>query len=168
MCNECRNNSRKLWQLLRQITCKQVDKTSITSSLNVDGSSISGPQAISNAFARYFSNIGGNLACKITNSNKKYSEYLSNRNINTMFMSPTSVAEVLKVINGLKSKASTGHDNISNLFVKNIKNCIANPLCTLFNKSLNEGVFPSQMKLATVIPLFKSCLLYTSPSPRDS
>ena len=33
---------------------------------------------------------------------------------------------------------------------------MSNPLSIIFNKSLEEGVFPEDMKLADVVPLFKS------------
>jgi hypothetical protein len=36
-----------------------------------------------------------------------------------------------------------------------VKEDISKPLCSLFNKSLREKVFPSDWKIAHVIPLFK-------------
>ena len=38
----------------------------------------------------------------------------------SMFMAPTDPFEVLNIINSLKSKHSTGHDNISTSFLKDI------------------------------------------------
>ena len=34
-------------------------------------------------------------------------------------------------------------------------NCISFPLCSIFNQSIAEGKFPSEMKYAEVIPLYK-------------
>jgi hypothetical protein len=35
---------------------------------------------------------------------------------------------------------------------------ISKPLCMLFNKSLHQNIFPTDWKLAHVIPLFKALL----------
>ena len=47
-------------------------------------------------------------------------------------------------------------DGISNYLIKFVIHEIKLPLSVIFNKSLKEGVFPSQMKLAQVIPLYKA------------
>ena len=52
-------------------------------------------------------------------------------------------------------KTSSGHDNISCIILKEIKDIIAQPLSLLVNQAFNTGVFPSKLKLAKVIPLFK-------------
>ena len=56
----------------------------------------------------------------------------------------------------LPTKKSSGHDNISNILLKEIVDSIAHILCTIFNKSLEQGEFPTIMKLADVVPLYKS------------
>ena len=53
-------------------------------------------------------------------------------------------------------KTSSGHDNISNVLLKTLNESIITPLSIIFNKSLEEGVFPDEMKLADVAPLFKT------------
>ena len=55
----------------------------------------------------------------------------------------------------LPTKKSSGHDNISNILLKEIIDSISHILCTVFNKSLEQGEFPSIMKLAEVVPLYK-------------
>ena len=53
-------------------------------------------------------------------------------------------------------KTSSGHDNISNVLLKKLSDSVIAPLSIIFNKSLVEGVFPEKMKMADVVPLFKS------------
>ena len=64
--------------------------------------------------------------------------------------------ELLKLFKELPNKSSHGHDNLDNILLKEISEGIVDPLVTLFNRSLNEGYFPNQMKIAEVVPLFKS------------
>ena len=52
-------------------------------------------------------------------------------------------------------KVSYGHDRISNSMLKNLCTSISYPLQVIFNQSIDQGVFPSKMKLAEVIPLHK-------------
>ena len=52
-------------------------------------------------------------------------------------------------------KTSSGHDKISCIILKEIKDIIAQPLSLVVNQAFHTGVFPSKLKLAKVIPLFK-------------
>ena len=63
--------------------------------------------------------------------------------------------EIVKIIDKLPNKSSSSHDNINNILLKNIKNQIAAPLERVFNMSLEQGIFPDQIKSAEVIPLYK-------------
>ena len=54
----------------------------------------------------------------------------------------------------LKNSA-TGWDEINAMFPKIILNYIKDPLCHICNMSLEEGIFPSKLKIANVLPLFK-------------
>ena len=51
---------------------------------------------------------------------------------------------------------SSGHDNISNVFLKKIYLCLLSPLEYIFNLSIQTGIFPDKMKLAETIPVYKS------------
>ena len=51
---------------------------------------------------------------------------------------------------------SCGHDGISSKLVKDLKNEIALPLSIMINASIESGHVPDTMKLAKVIPIYKS------------
>ena len=55
-----------------------------------------------------------------------------------------------------KSKNSTGFDNIDSYIVKQIAPHIVNQLANIFNKSFFTGIVPSKLKIAKVIPLYKT------------
>ena len=50
--------------------------------------------------------------------------------------------EIINIIDNLPNKNSSGHYNINNILLKNIKNQIAAPLKRVFNMSLEQGIFP--------------------------
>ena len=62
---------------------------------------------------------------------------------------------MLTLINGLKPKHSSGHDEISSKLLKDIGVVIAPTLSVIINQSLCTGVFPDKLKIAKVIPFFK-------------
>ena len=74
----------------------------------------------------------------------------------SMFLHPTTQQEILTLINNLPNKTSSGYDNISNNLLKSISTQIIVPLEIIFNKSIEEGMFPSNMKKADIVPLYKS------------
>ena len=93
----------------------------------------------------------------IPKPNRKIEEYLAKirQNENSLFMNPCTESEVLKLIGQLPRKASGGHDNISNILLKEIGPTILPVLVEIFNESIKNGIFPNTMKLAEVIPLHK-------------
>lgn len=56
----------------------------------------------------------------------------------------------------MKGKSSAGADHISSKLLKKILPINISPVCHLFNLSLQTGYIPSQLKLAKVIPIYKS------------
>ena len=73
-----------------------------------------------------------------------------------MYLNPTSITEIESLINNLPPKTSSGCDNISNNLLKKLAPVLLEPLTIIFNKSMTVGTFPERMKLADVVPLFKT------------
>ena len=154
---EFKNDSAKLWKLLNALIGKTSDKSSLTDTFLINGNLCSDPTKISNEFCNYFTNVGKNLASQIPDPNISYRDYLRNNNYpDSLFFSPVVKDEVVRIVNSLKSKKSFGHDYISNILLKEIVHEIVEPLTFLINKSLLTGTFPDSMKIAKVIPFYKS------------
>ena len=110
---------------------------------------------IANEFNMYFTNIGRSLAEAI-NSQNSFHQYLTNKP-NTIFQfEPVNEEYIYKVINNLKNKSSHGYDYITNKLIKRAKDILTKPLTLMINQSLLTGIFPRQLKLSRVKPLFKS------------
>ncbi len=150
-----KNNAKKLWDLIRDISKKSHDKTCFYNSLTIDGRIVTDPKQISNSFSKFYSTVGVTFASKIGNSKKHFTEYMPEPCDSSVFLFPTTENEIIKIVSHLKSKKSSGYDGISNVLLKSVIPEIQTPLTMIFNKSLREGVFPEKMKLAEVIPIFK-------------
>ena len=67
----------------------------------------------------------------------------------------TTEIEIVEIINSLSNKRSSGHDGLSNCMLKKEKYVFARLLKPLINASITQGNFPTGLKTANVIPIFK-------------
>ena len=74
----------------------------------------------------------------------------------SMFIEPVTPTEVLNIANKLKSKSSYGHDNISSKLLKETILYIIKPITHTINRSFDTGIVPSALKVAKVIPIYKT------------
>ena len=88
----------------------------------------------------------------------KVEEYTSKITCNNASLNlyPTNQTEISKLLSSMPNKTRSGHDDISNCFLKKLGTSITYPLSLVFNQSMQEGSFPEMMKQADVIPLHKS------------
>jgi hypothetical protein len=61
----------------------------------------------------------------------------------------------LKLEKSLKSKNTSGYDEISSCIIKLSSPFITSPLTQICNAALSSGVFPDRLKYAIVKPTFK-------------
>ena len=98
--------------------------------------------------------IGNQYAASIGPSSKQFNEYLIGNCSKSLH--PTDKRDIIRIINELKPKNSRGHDGTSSKLVKDLKNEIALPVSIMINSSIESGHVPDTMKLAKVIPIYKS------------
>ena len=147
-----------MWRIINEISGTLSDKSSIIDHITIDAIDYFQPKQIANEFGKYFRNIGKKFANKIPKSLKSMSTYLEKirQNSSSLFMNPCTTYEIKMLINSLPNKTSSGHDDISNKLLKEICEPLLPALDYIVNESLKLGIFPTVMKLAEVVPLFKS------------
>ena len=69
---------------------------------------------------------------------------------------PITREEIIEAISLLKNKNTPDQDGLSTSLVKKIANELASPLHLIFSKSYETGIIPNQLKIAKIIPIFKS------------
>ena len=134
--------------------CKH--RGSIIPYITVDGLRKYDPTEILNHFGTYYSTMDAELAAKIKPGKATAFDYAKSipRNLNSIVLKETSVGEIENLISGLANKSSSGHDNMSNVMLKQLNQSISYPLALIFNQSIQQGLFPDLMKIAEVIPLY--------------
>ena len=136
--NKYKNDSKGTWKMINELTNRTNHKKQLTTLFKVDGEIVTERNEIANKFNNYFTNIGPLLASKInTNCNKTFEQFMP---------TPSS----------LPSKNSSGVDGISPKLLKTIKNELIKPVTLIINQCINTGIFPDKLKVAKVVPVFKS------------
>ena len=87
--------------------------------------------------------------------NNIHQTYLAQDNDIELNLTDVNDEIILNIINKLPNKNSCGYDNLSTKIIKTLKDSLIKPLTLIINQMLNTGVFPSQHKIAKVIPIFK-------------
>ena len=90
------------------------------------------------------------------NSSQSVTRYLTNRVSSSIFLEAVDERELISIINLLPLKKSVGHDNIPVIFIKLVDRIIAPFLVKVINASFDLGMFPNILKIAKVIPIYKS------------
>ena len=157
MCVDFRANTRELWKTINQVIGRTSDKSTCIQELKANNLMLSRKKDIVNELGKFFSTVGEKFAKRTQRPMKELNNYLSLilRNKNSIFLMAMSTSEIVRMINKLPNKKSSGYDKVDNILLKYIRNAVAAPLSMIFNESLSQGIFPTCMKLAEVVPLYK-------------
>ena len=148
------NDMHGRWKVLKKVIGKE-DNISSTScnEFIINNKLVTDGHIISNSFNEYFVNVGRLLSEDIDCDTNPL-HYVQN-NLNSMCLHEITAAEVMTVISMLNNSAA-GHDGVPAFIMKQCINEYITPLTHLINLSINEGIFPDELKIAKVIPIYKS------------
>ena len=160
---ECaKGNMKQTWSTLRNALNINTIKEKLPDYFNIENNKITDKQTIANHFNTYFSNIGKDISNNVPISEFDYLHYMKTPTYkHNMFLDPVNPLDIIETTSKLKAKTSQGHDQISCKLMKDTIAHIALPLSHIINQSLSTGTVPKQMKIAKVIPIFKSGDKYT-------
>ena len=111
------------------------------------------PVAIANSFNDYFINVGKSLANTIVSQIDPLSYIDKSKNCVTDIS--VTVNEVKAIVSQLNNSVA-GPDDLPASIMKQVSNEYCIPLTHLINLSVLQGDFPSEMKLAKVLPIYKA------------
>ena len=148
--NSVKGHIKSSWRILKNVINKDVN------SFTYRGSKITNDDQITNIFNDYFVNVGPSLAKSIGIINKDPADYLNGNYPKTMFLCCTYENEIFNAIMKEKSNKASGYDDTSIYVVKYTADILCKPLSFMFNTSLEMGIFPDSLKVAKVIPIYRS------------
>ena len=105
----------------------------------------------------FFCTVGQKLHDNVQNSkSKSFKSFFTWKCLWLFIFSPITKSEITDVVLKLDVNKSAGYDGFNARIVKCSIHAIFSPLCNIFNSSIENGIFPSALKIAKVIPVFKS------------
>ena len=130
-------------------------------SLVMNEKTITNQKEIANLFNNYFLSVTDSI--NVDNNKAKNSSMFNPINylfkyygkpFATLNWHCTSTYEIGKIIKSLKSKNTSGYDEISNCIIK-LSSFVISPLMYICNAELSSGAFPDRLKYAIVKPILK-------------
>jgi len=152
-----RNDISKTWSKINEIIGKRKNKLERNQSFSHNNTLISDEHIISEKFNDFFCNIAENIEehDSHVNDNGEFRKYLDEPNMRNFQFSEIGQKEVLETVKELSSKTSSGHDHLSTSLLKKIIGYIHKELTIIINQMIKSSIFPNDLKVAKIIPIYK-------------
>ena len=150
---KCQGDLKKCWKVVNEMRHKKMS-LSFPNYIEVNRQLITDRRSIVQKFNHYFVGIASNL-----NENKPpsdfndYSSFMKNRVESSMFFDEIESNEIDSIIHNLNPNKSS---DMSPRVLKIFRNALSPTFAVLFNNCMYAGVFPDVLKIARVIPLYKT------------
>ena len=112
------------WKILNEVLNKRKSKVTYPSCFKRNGELISDPTSIAISFSKYFSNVGPNLAARISPSTANFRDFIF------------SLSELKAIVHSFNFYKASGVDNIPMQILKLSIDIIVEPLTEIINLSL--------------------------------
>lgn len=152
--SKAENNIKAIWNIVNRHRNKRSSKGMNKIILKCDDKIIDDPQDIACVFSDYFylgidqTATDQNDAISILKENCHYVD-------NSMEFRKVTPNEILNLVVKMENKKSCGWDELKIDLIKDNIDILASPLAEFFNNCVEQSIFPDQLKLAKVLPIFK-------------
>lgn len=150
---QCRDDLRSTWWNIKKLIGSKRDNS--IGRVVHNGVSFEKGTDVANIFNSYFSSIAGSLRDNIPDSPVSPLAYMPDRTVEPMEFVEATVGEINSVISSFANKSSR-LNQIPVFIYRNVIDVIAPVICSLFNCSVTEGIFPEVLKVAEIVPIHKS------------
>ena len=153
--NKFQGNSKQTWNVIKNIIGKHKSSNNLPQNLSYKGKVYEQKGDVAEIFNEFFSSIGKNLASKIPKANRDVLSFIEHQE-NSMTYNSLTYEELDKAFKSLQANKSPGIDEIDINVVQETYEIIKPFLLHVFDLSLKQGIFPNDMKIAKVTPIFKT------------
>ena len=150
-----KNNIKKTWSVIKEAIAKEkIKQQNFPKKICVGEKEITDLKAIAANFNNFFTEIGPNLAKDIYPSLVTFETYLKRFHKNQK-ENDLTINELKEAFFSLKTNKSPGYDDINFNVIRPCFGSLRKSLLHVFSQSLKTGIFPDELKIARVSPLFK-------------
>ena len=153
---ECIGDSKKTWQIINELRGKKRRQTKPNFVINNER--VTNRRVIANEFNKYFASIASNLNEVYSgdylriNDLPTFTDYLPKSITSSIYLKDCDSAEMIETINELKNGKSS---DIPIHVIKKSCQVIAPYLVKYFNRCMQEGLFPEELKTGRISPIYK-------------
>ena len=150
--DHCSRDIKATWKVINSLIKPSKNRNSLN--LDIDGTITNDPAIIVESFNEYFTSIAPSLASNIPQVNINPIRYVM-RNQRTFVYFQCTDDEVASIIRNLKNK-KCGTSELPVSILKIITDLISPALSHLINHSVSSRTFPNLLKIARIVPIYKS------------
>ena len=155
--DECAGNSKKIWEIINSV--RGTKRRSIKPNFIINDKRINDRRVIANEFNKYFVSLAPSLNKVYLDENglrvndiTDFTDFLHEKCSKNIKLTECNKKEIESVISELKA----GKSSDIPVHVIKLTATIFTPILTvIFNKCLNEGYFPDELKTGKISPVYK-------------
>ena len=92
--------------------------------------------------------VGRTFQSQLENCTLNFKDFLPTKIKNSFFLTPINKEDILLEIKNLKQNKAPGHDMIGTKIIKLCPEIFANSLEKIYNRAIEMGIYPDDMKFA--------------------
>ena len=153
---ECAGDSKKTWQIINELRGKK--QREIKPNFLIDNERVTSRRVIANEFNKYFASLAANLNEVYSNDHLRirslpsFTDYLPKSITSSIFLRDCDCSEIVDIVSDLKNGKSS---DIPIHVIKKSCTVIAPYLVKYFNRCLQDGYFPCELKTGRISPIYK-------------
>ena len=149
-----KNNLRKSWEIIKDVI-KKKKKIDLPDKFNIDDDMVTNKLEIASNFNNFYVNIEKKLSNDIPTNSGDPLTHIKAAVPNSIFVESVDESEITKICKIMKD-CSSGWDQILPRVVKLTYQNFIVPITHVMNLSIINGVVPTELKVAKVVPIYKS------------
>lgn len=154
--NSKNQNASKTWRFVKRLLYGGESPEKPVQIYHED-SLVTGEAAVSEVFAKHFSNVASKTIINIDNSERRpISSFLPYQPLYLPFkFTPISRCTLLKKAASIRANFRQPTHSVPSAILKQALPLLSAPILHIFNTSLSSGIFPDSFKLTTTVPIYK-------------
>ena len=150
--SDASGDPKKTWEIINDLRGKQ--RRSIKPLFLIDNERITQRRMIANAFNNYFASIASKLNDRVEAqpSTADAKDFMPAREMHSMLLSECTAEEINQIIKELQNGKSS---DIPVKVIKKTSEIISPILALYFNYYMKAGIFPKELKLGNITPIYK-------------
>ena len=165
---ENKEDKKKTWKIINELRGKSQQQ--LKPPFIIDNKKITDRRIIANEFNKYFNSIASKLNDSMESIDisetkfKSFQDYLNPSIPNSIVLFPSSSEEIMDIISSLDNNKSS---DIPVKVIKKASHVISPVLANHFNEFMISGIFPDELKIGKITPIYKKgdCELFENYRP---